>query len=188
VRRSNSRLPVIRSGLPSTSRTASRSLVATVCSAAGFAGPGLFGACRLVSRANARGLERACRAARGEPVEPSESRYHGGLRRTASQRRRCMSITSRLQCTSITLWGAICRRPGHEMTYVGLDRFDDRADFVARVEWTLRSPSKRLWVGGVGRIGPSKCSGRRRSSPARLRACSARRGPKNSAPRAPVPK
>ncbi len=42
--------------------------------------------------------------------------------------------------------------------------------------------------GGVGQIGPARCSGRRRSSPARSRACSARTAGKNSAPRAPVPK
>jgi hypothetical protein len=40
-----------------------------------------------------RGLRRACRAARGEPVEPSGSRHLGGRRLPASQGLRCASIT-----------------------------------------------------------------------------------------------
>jgi hypothetical protein len=60
---------------------------------------------------------------------------------------RWMPIASRLQCMSVTSWGAIFRRPGHETTYVGLGGFDDRADFVARVDWPLRAPCNRFWVG-----------------------------------------
>ena len=63
---------------------ASCSLVARVCSEAESTGPGLFDAFRLVLRACLRGLRRACGAARGEPVEPSESRHHGGRRRRAN--------------------------------------------------------------------------------------------------------